>query len=210
MIEVLIVLAILALIAGLSYPSIRNTLDQQQLDGVTRRVLAAMQYGYLQAQTRGRSQVLRFVLSPGAPGGRIEFRETAGWGCGDAADRDDDADGEVDAFDILAEDATSVVAITEIAPRGLAGEGICFKPDGRVFTTSGAVPLMDSPELASYNAPRASTVGVRLQRFASPTAGQGDGDEDAGGGQLVVTGVRSEIHLVHAGVASVNRDLGPL
>ncbi len=189
LIEIMIVIVIIALIAGLSYPSIRSTMGEQALAEGTNEVLNALQFGSLQSQSRGRSQVLRITVSEAVPGGRIEFLETNGWSCASPSAR-----AGVEPVDLPALGAGGEVALTEVAPEGVGTSGICFKPNGRAYTGGGAIPILDDD---SYNAPRSSTIGLRLYRFS-----------DLGGG-LVPVGVRREIHLIHAGVAQINRELAP-
>ena len=189
MIEILIVVVIISLVAGLAYPSIRSNMGEQALSDGTNKVLNALQLGYLQAQLRGRSQVLKFTLSEDAPGGRIEFFETSGWSCGGLTARAD-----LDDVVLGTEEHPGEVALVGVAPEAIVGAGICFKPNGRAYTGSGAIPILDDE---SYNAPRSSTIGLRLRRFM-----------DLGGG-LSPVGVRREIHLIHAGVAQLNMELAP-
>ena len=187
MIEILIVVAILALVAGLSYPSIRSTMGEQALSDGSNKVLGALQFGYLQALGRGRSQVLRFTTSEDAPGGRIEFQETDGWSCANPADRDGGDD-----IMLLSTADGGEVGLVELAPEAVASSGICFKPNGRAYTGNGAIPILEDD---TYNAPRSATIGLRLRRFM-----------DLGGG-LSKVGIKREIHLIHAGVAQLNLDL---
>ena len=187
LIEILIVVVILALVAGLSYPSIRSTMGEQALSDGANEVLNALQFGYLQAQGRGRSQVLRFTLSEATPGGRIQFQETDGWSCSNPSDREDVEDV---VFPPLTDGGE--VAIVEMSPEAVVGAGICFKPNGRAYTGNGAIPILDDD---SYNAPRSSTIGLRLRRFM---------DLD---GTMAPVGIKKEIHLIHAGVAQLNLDL---
>ncbi len=187
MIEILIVVVIISLIAGLAYPSIRSTMGEQALSDGANKVLNSLQFGYLQALGRGRSQVLRFTTFDNTPGGRIEFFETAGWSCANPMARD-----SVDDVEFLPASDGGEVAIVELAPAAVAASGICFKPNGRAYTGNGAIPILDDD---SYNAPRSSTIGLRLRRFMDL------------GGSLSIVGVKKEIHLIHAGVAQLNLDL---
>ncbi len=189
LIEILIVIVILALAAMLSYPSIQSVMGEQALSDGTNKVLGAMQFGYLQAQGRGRSQVLRFTVSPDAPGGKIEFLETSGWSCSDPSSREG-------IEDVVLRDVANggSVAITEVAPATVLSAGVCFKPNGRAYAGTGALPVLEDE---SYNAPRSSTIGIRLRRFS-----------DLGTG-LVAVGVKKEIHLIHAGIAQLNMELAP-
>lgn len=187
MIEILIVVVIISLVAGLSYPSIRSTLGEQALSDASNKVLNALQFGYLQAQGRGRSQVLRFTLSEATPGGSIEFFETDGWSCGSPSERTD-----VEDVVLRSADDGGEVAIVALAPEAVINAGVCFKPNGRAYTGGGAIPILEDE---SYNSPRSSTIGLRLRRFMD----LGDG--------LSPVGIKREIHLIHAGVAQLNLDL---
>jgi len=127
LVELMVVVAIAAIILGLAVPNFREFIARNRLDGAAHELMATLQFARSEAQRRGAQVTLRLAGTAGSKD----------WGSGWAMFVDTDRDG---ALDVGEEVIRQGMALT--APLTLIGSSgfdtfIAFNRDGRLTNAGG-------------------------------------------------------------------------
>ena len=86
LVELCIVVALIAILGSLSYPSMSSAMAERRLDEGSTDVMNILQFARFQAVLRGRAQIVGVQLATDAsPGGTLTVREGTSTGCSDIA-----------------------------------------------------------------------------------------------------------------------------
>ena len=162
LVEMMVVIAIIALLGSVSMPSIRSGLSHLKLARAVDAFVNQVEFARSQAASRNRAYRLQVIQGQGVNRGRVIVTE--GWGtlCNDLNFSDSGGfHPVVSVRDVDFSTEHPLVMINSIEPTGIATasesdfHGLCFKPDGRVLQINedalgGGFPLQPAP--AGYGA----------------------------------------------------------
>jgi len=155
LIELMITVAILAIIASIALPSIQTGFQQQSIVGATNEVMHLVDFARIQAVTRNKAYELRIKQSDG-DNGSLVVNESANTRC----------DGFAAGIPLIRSLSFNKgdypdIRIISTAPNGLGTSyQLCFKPSGRVVQSDTSKPL---PAIAAgYGAGEGHIVLQRL------------------------------------------------
>ena len=159
LLELMIAVAILAVLAALALPAVSGVLAKQRMKSATQEVIHLVDLARVQATSRNRAYEMVINLQSST----ITLNESESTRCDGFAG----GVGNIRHLDFVAGTPTDdlrEVALTAVMPLGL-GNGtfnLCFKPDGRVLQTDTGRPIVSSS--TGYGAGEAS---ISLRRRAS-------------------------------------------
>jgi Tfp pilus assembly protein FimT len=130
-------LGIVAVLVGMSLPSIQRGISAQELNDATLEIMHLVDFTRIQAQSRNRAYELR-LLQVGSSNGTFQVNESSNTRC--------DGFGTglqgVRTLDLNTSDYNAV-SIVAASPGDFQVNtiGLCFKPDGRVIRTDTGAPV---------------------------------------------------------------------
>jgi len=151
LIEVMAVVAIVAVLLALGVPSFREFVARNRLDGAAQELMTSLQYARSEAMRRGAQVTVRLA---GAEGSK-------NWGSGWSMFVDADGDGALDAGEEVIKQGMAVPAPLTLIGSGGFHTFVAFGRDGRLTNAGGGyLVLCDGPSLTDGGQSRARAVVI--------------------------------------------------
>lgn len=124
--ELIVVVAILAIVAAFAAPSMKDFLVRNSMGAATSQFVSAINLAKTEALRRNQS----VSLCASSDGGSCN---TENWGSGWVAFVDKDSNGAIDATDTIIKSGSAINSSLQVSENGLASPGlVVFLPDGSI------------------------------------------------------------------------------